>query len=58
MRFFSLFGSPQPNVYQRLERQYGAETPAKLLDRLSKQIASRGVLDVLRKGVKDRGLRF
>ena len=48
----------QPNVYQRLERQYGAETPAKLLDRLSKQIASRGVLDVLRKGVKDRGCDF
>ena len=48
----------QPKVYQRLERQYGADTPAKLLDRLSKQIASRGVLDVLRKGVKDRGCDF
>ena len=48
----------QPEVYQRLERQYGADTPAKLLDRLSKQIASRGVLDVLRKGVKDRGCDF
>ena len=48
----------QPNVYQRLERQYGAETPIKLLDRLSKQIASRGALDVLRKGVKDRGCDF
>ncbi len=48
----------QPDVYQRLERQYGAETPVKLLDRLSKQIASRGALDVLRKGVKDRGCDF
>ena len=48
----------QPEVYQRLERQYGAETPVKLLDRVSKQIASRGVLDVLRKGVKDRGCDF
>ncbi len=37
----------QPDVYQRLERQYGTETPAKLLDRLSKQIAGRGVLDGL-----------
>ena len=48
----------QPILYQRLERQYGAETPVKLLDRVSKQIASRGVLDVLRKGVKDRGCDF
>ena len=48
----------QPNEYQRLERQYGADTPVKLLDRVSKQIASRGVLDVLRKGVKDRGCEF
>ena len=48
----------QPNAYQRLERQYGGDTPAKFLDRVSKQIASRGVLDVLRNGVKDRGCSF
>ena len=48
----------QPNEYQRLERQYGVDTPVKLLDRVSKQIASRGVLDVLRNGVKDRGCSF
>ena len=48
----------QSEVYQKLERQYGADTPVKVLDRVSKQIASRGVLDVLRKGVKDRGCDF
>ena len=48
----------QPDVYRRLERQYGDDTPVKLLDRVSKQIANRGVLDVLRKGVKDRGCDF
>ena len=48
----------QSEVYQRLERQYGADTPTKLLDRISKQIASRGVLDVLRKGIRDRGCHF
>ena len=48
----------QPKVYQRLERQYGAETPTKLLDRVSREITRRGVLDVLRKGVKDRGCDF
>ena len=48
----------QPEVYQRLERQLGGDTSQKLLDRVSKQIANRGVLDVLRKGVKDRGCDF
>ena len=48
----------QPNEYQKLERQYGTETPAKLLNRISKEIGRRGVLDVLRKGVKDRGCHF
>ena len=48
----------QPKTYQRLKRQYGKDTPQKLTLRISKQIASRGVLDVLRKGVKDRGCSF
>ena len=48
----------QPETYQKLERQYGDDTPVKLLDRVSKQIASRGVLDVLWKGVKDCGCDF
>ena len=45
-------------MYQRLEIQYKRETPSKLLDRVSKEIERRGVLDVLRKGVIDRGCRF
>ena len=48
----------QPEVYQRLERQYDADTPDKLLDRVSREIKNRGVLDVLRKGVRDRGCHF
>ena len=48
----------QPEVYRRLERQYGEDTPQKLTLRISNQIKSRGVLDVLRKGVKDRGCDF
>ena len=58
MRPLQFIQDTQPKVYQRLERQYGADTPAKLLDRISKQIERRGVLDVLRKGVKDRGCDF
>ena len=45
----------QPREYQRLRSQYGAETSQKLLLRISKVIANRGVLEVLRNGVKDRG---
>ena len=45
----------QPKEYQKLRCQYGADTPEKLLDRISKVIANRGVLEVLRNGVKDRG---
>ena len=48
----------QLQVYQKLERQYGTETPDKLLDRVSREIKNRGVLDVLRRGVKDRGCLF
>ena len=48
----------QPEVYQKLERQYGEDTPQKLTRRISNQIKSRSVLDVLRKGVKDRGCDF
>ncbi len=48
----------QLQAYQKLERQYGTETPHKLLDRVSREIKNRGVLDVLRKGVRDRGCHF
>ena len=48
----------QLEAYQKLEQQYGAETPDKLLDRVSRAIKNRGVLDVLRKGIKDRGCHF
>ncbi len=48
----------QPKEYKRLERQYGAETDTKLCYRLSLEIQKRGSLDVLRKGIKDRGSKF
>ena len=46
----------QPKEYEKLEKQYGADTPAKLVARLSAEVQKRGTLDVLRKGVKDRGV--
>ncbi len=37
----------QLEEYQKLERQYGEDTPQKLMLRISNQVKSRGVLDVL-----------
>ncbi len=48
----------QPEEYRKLEYQHGARTAEKLLDRIRAQIERRGALDVLRKGVKDRGSAF
>ena len=48
----------QPNEYQKLERQYEEKTSVNLLNRISEQIGRRGLLNVLRKGIKDRGCNF
>ncbi len=48
----------QLKKYQKLERQDDGNTQDKLLYRVSREIERRGVLDVLRNGVKDRGCHF
>jgi type I restriction enzyme R subunit len=48
----------QPQVFQQLEKQYGADTGQKLLERIAYQAGKYGVLEVLRKGVTDRGAKF
>ncbi len=48
----------QSKQYENLERQYGADTDEKILYNLSNQIHKNGVLDVLRKGFKDRGQKL
>ena len=48
----------QPKSFEKLSDQYGSDTEEKLLKRLSNEINSRGVIDVLRKGIKDRGASF
>ena len=48
----------QLKEYQKLERQDDGNTQDKLLYRVSREIEHRGVLDVLRNGVKDRGCYF
>jgi type I restriction enzyme, R subunit len=43
----------QPKDWERLEKQHGLEVKERFLKRISSEIKKRGVLDVLRKGVKD-----
>jgi type I restriction enzyme R subunit len=48
----------QPKAFQQLELQYGSQTAQKLVERIAREITKRGTLDVLRKGVTDRGAKF
>ncbi len=48
----------QPKEFEKLEKQYGAETSPKLLERIAREVGKYGVLYVLRKGVADRGAKF
>ena len=48
----------QLKAYQKLERHTRKRPAQKLLNRISEEVESRGVLDVLRKGVKDSGCYF
>ena len=48
----------QPKVWERLKQHHGAEVKPRFLGRLSREIARRGALDVLRNGVKDSGCKF
>ncbi len=48
----------QPKEWQKLKQHHGAEAKANFLGRLSREIARRGALDVLRNGVKDSGCKF
>ena len=48
----------QPKVWAKLKQHHGADVKPRFLGRLSREIARRGALDVLRNGVKDSGCKF
>jgi type I restriction enzyme R subunit len=48
----------QPREWSKLKRQYGDRARERFLHRLSRQIARRGTIDVLRNGVRDRGAKI
>ncbi|MFD1960016.1 type I restriction endonuclease [Novosphingobium panipatense] len=47
----------QPKVWESLSRSHGSAAESALLDRVRKQIADRGTLDVIRHGVEMVGVR-
>lgn len=48
----------QPKKWERLTSHYKDETRERFLRRLSSEVDKRGLLDVLRKGIKDAGVKF
>ncbi len=48
----------QPREWAKLKQHYGADVKPRFLGRLSREIARRGALDVLRNGVRDSGCKF
>ncbi len=46
----------QPKEWGRLKQHHGAEVEERFLRRVASEVEKRGVLDVLRKGVKDSGV--
>ena len=48
----------QPKEWKKLKQHHGPDVKPRFLGRLSREIARRGALDVLRNGVKDSGCKF
>lgn len=48
----------QPQEWEKLKQHHGPDVKARFLHRLASEINKRGILDVLRKGVKDSGCKF
>ena len=48
----------QPAEWEKLEQHHGADLQDRFLKRLSREIARRGALDVLRNGIRDSGCKF
>lgn len=48
--------SSQPKEWERYQRYYGDNSADKLIRRLTDEIRNRGLIDVLKKGIKDMGV--
>ncbi len=48
----------QPKIWKQLQSQYGEDVLGNTVERIDREISERGLLDVLRKGISDRGIRY
>lgn len=55
---FQFLQNSQPLKWSKSETLHRADTPTKLLQRLHKELESRGALDVIRNGFTDNGITF
>ena len=55
---FRFLKSSQPRKWARLQKVHGAAAEPKLLHRLNREIGLRGLLDVVRNGITDYGVKF
>src|SRR5579875_240537 len=53
---FEFLESTQPKSLERLRKVYKEQTKDKILERLNKELGSRGMIDCLRHGIKDYGV--
>ncbi len=57
-KVYEFVRATQPREWERLREYYGGEVRAAFARRLSEEIGKRGVVDVLRRGIRDRGCHF
>ena len=55
---FEFLENTQATEVAKLKRNYGADYQKKLVARLQKEIAQKGILEVFRKGIKDLDCHF
>ena len=55
---FSFLKNTQPKKWEKIEKIHGADVEKKVVQRLVKEIDLRGMLDVIRKGFTDYGVKF
>ncbi len=55
---FDFILATQPKEWGRLKEHYGSDVKVRFLHRLSSEIERRSAIDILRKGIKDAGVKF
>ena len=56
--FISFIKNSQPKLWERYEKIYGDSSEKQLIDRFSREVKQTNLLNVLRHGFTDRGIKF